>query len=77
MGEIANVVAGQAKALLASTPYEFTFSLPRVAVGASSEFDPGLGFNCRNVIAGSELGKFALQLSLTLVPQKSAGQSGC
>src|SRR5262249_12312973 len=35
MSEIANVVAGQAKALLAGTPHEFTFALPKVvaAVG--------------------------------------------
>jgi chemotaxis protein CheX len=35
MGEIANVVAGQAKSLLAGTPHQFTFSLPQVL--ASSE----------------------------------------
>jgi chemotaxis protein CheX len=34
VAEIANVVAGQAKALLAGTPYQFTFSLPRIVEGA-------------------------------------------
>ena len=33
VGELANVVSGQAKALLAGTPYQFTFSLPKVVVG--------------------------------------------
>ena len=33
MGEIANVVAGQAKAQLAGTPYHFSFSPPLVSAG--------------------------------------------
>src|SRR5262249_17515531 len=33
--EIANVVAGQAKAMLAHTPHEFSFSIPHVVTGAA------------------------------------------
>src|SRR5262245_31208475 len=33
VGEIANVIAGQAKTLLAGTTHQLTFSLPRVIVG--------------------------------------------
>jgi CheY-specific phosphatase CheX len=32
-GEVANVVAGQAKALLVGSPYHFTLSVPTVAAG--------------------------------------------
>jgi len=35
-GEVANVVAGQAKALLFGTPDHFTFSLPSVTVGPAA-----------------------------------------
>jgi chemotaxis protein CheX len=63
MGEIANVVAGQAKALLAETPYRLTFSLPRVVAG--SAFQPPRGGDCLTIPFGSKLGEFALQLFLT------------
>jgi len=59
IGEIANIVAGQAKALLAGTPLHFSFSPPK--------FDPGpntgafqrvaIGFVC-------ELGEFAAEISV-------------
>jgi chemotaxis protein CheX len=65
MGEIANVVAGQAKALLADTPYRFTFSLPKVVVGGR-EFDPKQGQDYLVVVFSSDLGEFAMQLVLEL-----------
>jgi CheY-specific phosphatase CheX len=37
MGEIANVIAGQAKTLLAETPYAFSFSVPRVQTDPPSD----------------------------------------
>jgi chemotaxis protein CheX len=63
VGEIGNVVAGQAKALLAGTPYHFTFSLPRVVAGVD-EFRPAPGLDCLMVAFNSEQGEFALRLFL-------------
>jgi chemotaxis protein CheX len=64
VGEIANVVAGQAKAMLAGTPYRFTFSLPRV-LGASDQGLPApRGQDCLAVAFTSELGEFTMQLFL-------------
>ena len=65
VGEIANVVAGQAKALLAGTPYRFAFSLPKVVVGGP-EFRPKQGQDCLVVAFNSDLGEFAMQLVLEL-----------
>lgn len=39
VGEIANVIAGQAKTLLAGTAHQMTFSLPRVAASALPEVE--------------------------------------
>jgi len=66
MGEIANVIAGQAKALLAGSPYRFAFSLPKVVVGGSPEFRPQQGRDCLLVAFRTDLGEFALQLVLEL-----------
>jgi chemotaxis protein CheX len=63
VGEIANVVAGQAKAILADTPHRFTFSLPKIVVGAG-EILPQQGPDCLVVDFGSYQGEFALQLFL-------------
>jgi chemotaxis protein CheX len=63
VGEIANVVAGQAKAILAGTPYRFTFSLPEVVVGAK-ELRPSPSLVCLVVAFSSDLGEFDLQLFL-------------
>jgi chemotaxis protein CheX len=61
VGEVANVIAGQAKALLAATAYEFAFSLPRVLHGAGA--GPARPGQDRLVIAfTSECGEFALEL---------------
>ena len=59
-GEMANVIAGQAKAMLVGSPHHFTFSTPRVASG-----DPGLPPGDRWVAAFvSEVGEFSLHLCL-------------
>jgi chemotaxis protein CheX len=63
MGEIANVVAGQAKAMLAGTPYRFAFSLPKVVVGAK-ELWPPQGLDCLVIAFSSTQGEFTLQLFL-------------
>jgi chemotaxis protein CheX len=59
-GEIGNVVAGQAKALLAATPYHFAFSVPRVV--DLKDFQPPSGLDCLVVAFNSDSGEFALQL---------------
>jgi chemotaxis protein CheX len=64
MGEIANVVAGQAKALLAGTPYRFTFSLPTVVNGAGHEVANNEDGESLFVAFDSDLGDFAMQLCL-------------
>jgi CheY-specific phosphatase CheX len=64
-GEIANVVAGQAKALLAETPYRFVFFMPQVVVDAK-EFRAPPSLDCLAVIFSSDTGSFALQLFLKL-----------
>jgi chemotaxis protein CheX len=64
VGEIANVVAGQAKALLAGTAYHFTFAVPRVVVGAGQQVAPGQGVDCLVAAFRCEQGEFALQLFL-------------
>jgi CheY-specific phosphatase CheX len=61
MGEIANVVAGQAKALLAGTPRQFSFALPRVGGGGPVESRPGIG-NVHSAVFICELGEFGLEL---------------
>jgi chemotaxis protein CheX len=65
VGEITNVVAGQAKAMLAGTPYHFAFSMPRV-VGAGHELRPLPSLDCLVVAFSSAHGDFALQLFLNL-----------
>jgi chemotaxis protein CheX len=64
VGEIGNVVAGQAKTLLAGTPYDFAFSLPNVLVGVNTPPAPGL--DCLVVDFDGDLGEFALRLFLKL-----------
>jgi chemotaxis protein CheX len=64
VGEIGNVVAGQAKALVAGASYHFTFSLPKVADVEDFQLPPVpiclvVAFNC-------DFGEFALELFLKL-----------
>jgi len=63
VGEIANVVAGQAKAMLADGPYRFAFSIPQV-VDDASQCLPQQGLDCLVVAFSSDQGEFALQLLL-------------
>jgi chemotaxis protein CheX len=60
--EIVNVLAGQAKALLAATVYHFTFSTPTVAAGADLAACAAPHTACLIGVFGSDLGEIALQL---------------
>jgi chemotaxis protein CheX len=66
VGEIINVVAGQAKGILASTKYHFSFSTPTVISGANHEIRHKPNMACMVIAFGSEVGVFALQLCLHL-----------
>jgi chemotaxis protein CheX len=63
LGELANVIAGQAKALLAETPYRFTFATPTVTSGSGPGIRPER-HTVWQVSFSSDLGDFALQLWL-------------
>jgi chemotaxis protein CheX len=62
VGEIANVVAGQAKAMLAGTAFHFTFAVPKVVVGDGPELRPKQGQECLGISFASVLGGFTLRL---------------
>jgi chemotaxis protein CheX len=62
VGEFANVIAGQAKALLAETPLAFRFGTPSVVAGPGAEVGPE--GECLVFAFGSPLGPIALQLVL-------------
>lgn len=64
VGEVANVIAGQAKTLLTGSPHQFTFSLPRVVSGnvSQSHSEPSRG--CLVAVFQSDLGEFRLHLSV-------------
>jgi chemotaxis protein CheX len=66
MGEIANVIAGQAKGLLENSPYHFTLSTPTIVAGLNHEIRHKPGMPCLVVAFGSDLGDFALQLCLNM-----------
>ncbi len=55
MGEVANVVAGQAKSLLAGGPFHFTLSTPTVLTGGPQP--AGVG---RVLVFDSDAGEFAV-----------------
>jgi chemotaxis protein CheX len=61
VGEIANVVAGQAKAMLAGGPYRFAFSIPQVVADASQCLSQS-GLDCLGANFSSDQGEFTLQL---------------
>jgi chemotaxis protein CheX len=62
IGEIANVVAGQAKALLAETPFRVTLSMPKVVDDPGTELGLPPGLDCQIVSFSSDLGEFTLSL---------------
>jgi chemotaxis protein CheX len=64
LGEIANVIAGQAKTLVAGTPYQLTFSLPDIVVADQTASKPDRARGCLVVFFHSDLGEFTLRLAL-------------
>ncbi len=63
MGEVGNVIAGQAKALLAETLHQCTFVMPPIVVQAEN-LTAEQNSLCRVITFGSELGNFTIQLFL-------------
>jgi chemotaxis protein CheX len=64
MGELANVVAGQAKTLLAETPFQLALATPRILLGAGLEVASPCDSMILAVIFDSAAGEFALQVCL-------------
>jgi chemotaxis protein CheX len=64
VGELANVVAGQAKGLLAGTPHHFAMSTPTIVSGTGHEIRHQPGMPCLVAAFGSDAGDFALQLCI-------------
>jgi CheY-specific phosphatase CheX len=62
IGEMGNVISGQAKALLAGTPYQFSFSTPLVARSDGPELSGMKGRDCLVIMFACDLGEFAVQL---------------
>ena len=63
VGEIANVVCGQAKAMLAGTLHQFVFSMPKVVAGAN-ESQPRQDLDCLVVVFSSDRGEFTMRVFL-------------
>jgi chemotaxis protein CheX len=64
MGEVANVIAGQAKTLLAETPYQLILATPSILSGPGLELGSRPGVEALVVVFGSDAGEFALQVCL-------------
>jgi hypothetical protein len=63
VGEIANVIAGQTKAMVAGGPHQFTFSIPDV-LAPVSEFEPPQNWDRFAIAFQSPLGDFEIQVFL-------------
>lgn len=59
LGEVVNVIAGQAKTLLHGTPFHFTLGTPTVTDGA-----PELAAGSLRLAFAGDLGEFALHVAL-------------
>ena len=70
VGEIVNVIAGNAKAAFANTPFHFNISLPSVVSGAGHMITHKTGTPCIVVVFAVDGGELALQLCLA--PGESA-----
>jgi CheY-specific phosphatase CheX len=64
LGEMANGIAGQAKALLHSTPSRITFSTPRVILPGSEEAGRRANGDCLVLKCVCDVGEFAVQVRL-------------
>lgn len=63
VGEIANVIAGQAKALLADTPYQLSFSIPEVIVGGPAALALASSAGCHIIEFATDIGGFSVQIA--------------
>jgi CheY-specific phosphatase CheX len=68
LGEIANVAAGQAKALLHGTPHAFTFGTPRTL--PPEELHAAGGKATLVAVLATDVGEVVVQLSLQREPQR-------
>lgn len=68
VGEIANVIAGQAKGILCGTAYHFNFTTPTIVGGQGHEIRHKPGTPCLVLAFESDVGAFALQLCLQVAP---------
>lgn len=63
LGELVNVAAGQAKALLHGTPWQFTFGTPQLASGV--ELPDAGPQDCLSAILATDVGEVIVQLFLS------------
>jgi chemotaxis protein CheX len=64
IGEIANIIVGQAKGILSAGPYNFSMSTPAIVSGTMHGIWYRPNMPCLVVVFKSEFGEFALQLCL-------------
>lgn len=64
MGEIANIVVGQAKGKLAATSYRFAMSTPTVVSGPNHEIKYKQGLPCLVASFTGDVGDFSLQICM-------------
>jgi chemotaxis protein CheX len=64
VGELANVIAGQARGILADSPYQFAFGTPTIISGIGHEIRHRSGTPCLIVEFDSPLGDVQLQLCI-------------
>jgi chemotaxis protein CheX len=74
IGELANVIAGQAKTLLAETPYQLLLGTPSVLSGAGVDVGSPPDIGSLVVVFGSDAGDFALQVCLNWKSPKAGVQ---
>lgn len=68
MGEIVNMIAGQAKAALRNTPFTFNLTIPSVIIGLGHEISPPKNAITFVTILESEKSE-ELALQITLIPE--------
>ncbi len=66
LGELCNIIVGQAKGQLADTHYRFSMSTPTVVSGKNHEIRYKPGLPCLVASFTGEVGDFALQLCMAL-----------
>ncbi len=68
VGEMANIVAGNAKARLQDTSFHFQMGLPSIVVGRNHSVDLFKGAESETVMFATDFGLF--EMHITLVPHK-------